>query len=88
MILIYGQNAGHMGMQKGLPGVIPDKGEGEADEIFPIESAQNLPAGMLGNHENCGWDGDLLAPNGALEFDTLVEFGESFAMANFYLRRS
>jgi hypothetical protein len=87
LILIGGEDAGHMGMQKGLSGVIPDQRKGESDEVFSIESAQNLPAGMLGHDEDCGWDGNLLAPNRALEFDAFFKFGQRFTMTNLDARR-
>src|SRR5271155_639466 len=76
-----------MGMKKGFSGVIPYQREREADEFSAVKSAQNLSASMLRDDENCSWNRNLLAPDGALDLNAFFKFGERLAMPDLDVRR-
>jgi hypothetical protein len=83
-ITIFGEDAGHVGVEVGEFIADANDGHGEADHDVAIEGAEDLAASLIGDDEgDVGFGFEVgLAPDGALEFDAAVEVWERGAFAD------
>src|SRR5271165_1914614 len=79
-----GEDAGHVGVEVWNEAVEADVCFGEADELFAIECAEDLAAGVMGDDEGGGrLDVEFgFGPDFAGDFDAAVEFVECVEMAD------
>src|ERR1700721_140432 len=70
-------------MQERFPSAVAGQRESESDQRARVECAENVAAGVLCDDEDRGGNGDSFAPDHALEFDTLFEFGKTFTVTDF-----
>src|SRR5271156_1490016 len=67
-VLKFRQHCSHVRMEKLLARTNPSQCHRKADQARAVESAENLSASVVRNHEKRDWNGDGLAPGA--EFET------------------
>jgi len=86
-ILKFRNNGGHVRVQELLPRPHACQGHGEADQARSVESAENLSARVVRDHEDWSWNGDGLSPSVEFQANAFFVLRERVAVADFDFRR-
>ena len=80
-VTVFGEDAGHVGVEVRNFFANADEGHGEADHDGAVEGAEDLAAGLVGDDEGgVGFGFEVgFTPDLFLDFDAAVEVGEGGA---------